>query len=585
MASGKTKCVPIQCKIFWKTYVRDQILGAEILLLKLNGETEALPVHEYDTIENVKEVIREHWLKTNRGTNDIVFTGLAVQLEDGRTLSDYCAKTLMFVEVSPKSKYYWHDRLGRGSLSGTTQLCLVKNDFTMDATRNSTAVVAKTADVSFNFDYRPGVTRCSDLIEKVLDDFPSLFDSEEDSKQDSEGIVTGITKGVKEDAEEKTTLTTSTNNKKKIDPCQILVRYPKLTSLKNQSNFLCKWGSRFSKREIIAVPTSNDGTVELFERSRGESPMKDTDSYIMNSGTILEWWHLDHQIEINVFRKDIQYPIFIQSGPHKLTVMVNRFETIYGLKTWIKDTLNISVDQQILLYGEDMTLDDDSSSLMDIAARIKEKGQHAYMPLKRATLHLRLHALVDVVVNNITKSNKLNKQNKTRIKVRTLTGKDCFYDLDLSRGITISVLKAIIEVDQGIPSSIQRIVHAGRQCDDMQLLSDLNLGKDADGTVMLMFILIFRLRGGMFHQTSSREDFLELFRHIEPEVLTVRCGPEESDCMKYALAVEETANDFHRRIVEDVKDLFEEQELEKELHRLRRELQMKYVRNLFQNEL
>ena len=232
-----------------------------------------------------------------------------------------------------------------------------------------------------------------------------------------------------------------------------------------------------------------------------------------------------------------------------------------------------------------MTLDDDSSSLMDIAARIKEKGQHAFMPLKRATLHLRLHALVDVVVNNITKSNKLNKQNKTRIKVRTLGGKDCFYDLDLSRGITTSVLKAIIEVDQGIPSNNQRIVHAGRQCDDMQLLSDLNLEKDADGTVMLMFTLILRLRGGMFHQTSSREDFLELFRHIEPEVLTVRCGPEESDCMKYALVVEETANDFHRRIAEDVKDLFEEQELEKELHRLRRELQMKYVRNLFQNEL
>jgi hypothetical protein len=103
--------------------------------------------------ENVKKVIRDIDSKLIGATNDIIFTGLAVQLDDSRTLSDYCAKTLMFVEVSPKSKDYWHERLGCGSLSGPTQLCLVENDFTVDATRNSAVVVAKTADVSFNFNY------------------------------------------------------------------------------------------------------------------------------------------------------------------------------------------------------------------------------------------------------------------------------------------------------------------------------------------------------------------------------------------------------------------------------------------------
>lgn len=141
--------------------------------------------------ENVKKVIRDIDSKPIEATNDIIFTGLAVQLDDSRTLSDYCAKTLMFVEVSPKSKDYWHERLGCRSLSGPTQLCLVENDFTVDATRNSAVVVAKTADVSFNFNYHPRVSRCSDLIEKVLDDFPTLFDSEENSEVNATDLAHG----------------------------------------------------------------------------------------------------------------------------------------------------------------------------------------------------------------------------------------------------------------------------------------------------------------------------------------------------------------------------------------------------------
>uniref|UniRef100_A0A6C0HZJ0 Ubiquitin-like domain-containing protein n=1 Tax=viral metagenome TaxID=1070528 RepID=A0A6C0HZJ0_9ZZZZ len=84
------------------------------------------------------------------------------------------------------------------------------------------------------------------------------------------------------------------------------------------------------------------------------------------------------------------------------------------------------------------------------------------------------------------------------IQIKTATGR--FHRIDVTPSMTVLELKLQIQKVEMYEPDQQRIVYSGKQLSDDKQLKDYPISDDAT------LHLIVRLRGGMFHETSSRKD-------------------------------------------------------------------------------
>lgn len=86
-----------------------------------------------------------------------------------------------------------------------------------------------------------------------------------------------------------------------------------------------------------------------------------------------------------------------------------------------------------------------------------------------------------------------------QIFVRTLHGRSITIVVDLDQ--TIQEAKRRIEEEEKIPVDCQRLIYRGKQLEDNLTFTYYHMAKES--TVNL----VLRLRGGMYHFTSGRNDF------------------------------------------------------------------------------
>ena len=83
--------------------------------------------------------------------------------------------------------------------------------------------------------------------------------------------------------------------------------------------------------------------------------------------------------------------------------------------------------------------------------------------------------------------------------VKTLTGKTI--TLEVNSGMDVGTLKELVQDIEGIPPDQQRLIFRGMQLEDHRFLPDYNISKEDT------LHLVLRLRGGMYHFTSGRQNF------------------------------------------------------------------------------
>ena len=78
------------------------------------------------------------------------------------------------------------------------------------------------------------------------------------------------------------------------------------------------------------------------------------------------------------------------------------------------------------------------------------------------------------------------------------------YELTVNAAMNVETVKTAIQNQQGIPPDQQRLMFAGKQLEDDRTMIDYNILKESSIHIVL------RLRGGMYHFSSGRQDFTKL---------------------------------------------------------------------------
>ena len=92
------------------------------------------------------------------------------------------------------------------------------------------------------------------------------------------------------------------------------------------------------------------------------------------------------------------------------------------------------------------------------------------------------------------------------VQIKTATGK--LFCIIINPLETILYLKKQIYIQQDISLDSQRIIFKGKQLEDHKRICDYNITNES------ILHIILRLRGGMFHKSSSRSDWISL-NHLD----------------------------------------------------------------------
>jgi hypothetical protein len=132
---------------------------------------------------------------------------------------------------------------------------------------------------------------------------------------------------------------------------------------------------------------------------------------------------------------------------------------------------------------------------------------------------------------------------KFQVFVNTMTGK--IITLWVNQHNTISELKELIQANDGTPPDEMRLIFAGCHLEDERTISDCKI--QGFNTIQL----VLRLRGGMYHLTSSRVDFASV--GTSKKLLThIKFGPEDTDEFELELTEDETRESLVERANETI---------------------------------
>jgi hypothetical protein len=116
--------------------------------------------------------------------------------------------------------------------------------------------------------------------------------------------------------------------------------------------------------------------------------------------------------------------------------------------------------------------------------------------------HVAINVKPNIVVPPTKKFPSITIISSINIQIKTATGKT--FTININPNETILYLKKQIYLSQDVSLDSQRIVYGGKQLEDHKRICDYNITDECTVHIIL------RLRGGMFHKSSSRADWVSL---------------------------------------------------------------------------